>query len=200
MNSKLHKLGLCLVPVLLYGCGATMLIGEAVRSGKKKVDIVLAPGVTSQTLQEKSGVGINVNPAGQQIVWPSGNAQAGVLSDMLVKEFLRMGYQARTLGEVLTEPISNEKLGELRSLGLDLLLLGNMNVSASTSTGAALTGGDWFNTGVISATVKGIDSETGALLFIISVEYGKAKKAGEVAVDIASSYKDVVTGKIEQSR
>jgi hypothetical protein len=196
----LSKTAILTVSTLFSGCLASQMIGDAVRSGQKDVDIVLANGVTPQMLQAKKNIGVNVNGVNSstgQYVFATGQGatNANVFSDMLTKEFLKMGYQSRVISESVSETMSDQKLKEFSAKGFDILLVGNMNLSMTTSSTAWATGGEYANTGVISFTVKGLDVKNGNVLFILSTEYGKAKKSSEVAKDLTQLYKDVVMGK-----
>ena len=150
-------------------------------------------------LQERRSIAVNingVNSSGQYVFSVGqGNTNAGIYSDMLTKEFLKMGYQSRTITDNISESSGEEEFRALAKRGFDILLIGNMNISMTTSVTGALTGGDYANTGVTSFTVKGIDVENGSILFILSTEYGKAKKASEVTQDLAELYRDVVMGR-----
>ena len=185
--------------LIFCGCLAAQVAGDIARSGQKDTDVVLAQGVTPTMLQEKRSIAVNingVNSSGQYVFSVGeGSTNAGIYSDMLTKEFLKMGYQSKTITDDISESSSQEEFRALRERGFDILLVGNMNISMTTSVTGALTGGDYANTGVTSFTVKGIDVEDSAILFILSTEYGKAKKASEVTQDLAELYRDVVMGK-----
>lgn len=189
-----------LVALFLAGCGAVRLAGDYIRGEQKDVDIVLSPDVTPSMLQQKKNIGVNVNGVSAQtgqLIYArgTGTTNASIYSDMLTKEFMRAGFIARTITEDISETSSKERFSELEQLGIEIALVGNMNISTTTSSTSFLTGGDYSNTGVLSFTVKGIDIRTGAILFIISSEYGKAKTAGEVTKDIGQIYRDIVSGK-----
>lgn len=190
---------LFLILVIFCGCLAAQVAGDVARSGQKETDVVLARGITPAMLQEKRNIAVNingVNTSGQYVFSVGdGNTNAGVYSDMLTKEFLKMGYQSRTITDNISESSGQEAFRELVERGFDIVLIGNMNISMTTSVTGALTGGDYAKTGVTSFTVKGIDVENGNILFILSTEYGKAKKASEVTQDLAELYRDLVLGR-----
>jgi hypothetical protein len=185
--------------VALTGCGVTQMAGDLARSGQKDVDVVLAQGVTSQILKEKKSLGVYVTGSNAGAMYASGQGatSASVYSDMITKEFMRMGYNARTISEPVSETMAAEKLSDLSAKGFQLLLVGNLNISTTTSSVGWMTGGDYMNTGVTSATVKGIDVKDGSVLFVLSTEYGKAKEAGEVSKDLSQLYADVLSGKVK---
>ena len=187
-----------LIPVALGGCMASVMAGEVIRAGQKKQDVVLGRGVTPDMLQQKANMGISVNGIDQQgqIVFTpgQGNSNANVLSDMLVKEFLRMGYQARTLAEPVSESSTAEALDDLATKGFDIVVVGSMNLGMSSSVLGVATGGNMYNTGVTSYTLKGVDVPSGDILFILSTEYGKAKNSGDVAHDVSVLYQQVLDG------
>lgn len=186
--------------LFVIGCGAVQLAGDYIRGEQKDIDIVLAPDVTPNMLQEKKNIGVNVNGINSQTsqfvyAQGTGTTNATIYSDMLTKEFMKAGFKARTLTENVSETSPKERFNELKELGIDIAVVGNMSISTTTSRTSFLTGGDYANTGVLSFTVKGIDVTTGSILFIVSSEYGKAKTAGEVTKDIGNIYRDIVTGK-----
>jgi hypothetical protein len=186
------------IAAALYGCGVTQMAGGLPRSGQKDVDIVLAQGIAPQMLKEKKSLGVYVTGSNAGAMYASGQGatSASVYSDMITKEFMRMGYTARTISEPVTETMAAEKLSDLSAKGFQLLLVGNLNISTTTSSVSWMTGGDYANTGVTSATVKGIDVKDSSVLFVLSTEYGKAKEAGEVSKDLGQLYADVLSGKV----
>jgi hypothetical protein len=199
------RLAVLTMPILLCGCLASQMIGDAVRSGQKNIDIVLAEGVTPEMLQQKKNIGININgvnsSTGQFVVaMGQGATNASVYSDMLTKEFMKIGYHSKSISETLSESMPPEKYKELSGRGFDILLIGNMNLSMTSSSTAWATGGEYANTGVISFTVKGLDPKNGDVLFILSAEYGKAKNSGEVTKDLCQLYSDVVMGKAKPTK
>ena len=186
------------ITINFSGCLATQVAGDFVRSGQKETDVVLAKGVTPAMLQQKRNIAVNingVNSSGQYVASVGeGNTNAGIYSDMLTKEFLKMGYQSRTITESISESSGEEEFRDLEARGFDILLVGNMNLSMTTSVVGIMTGGEYANLGVTSFTIRGIDVQNGNILFILSTEYGKAKKASIVTKDLADLFKGVVMG------
>ena len=178
--------------------------GDIIRSGQKDIDIVVSPGITTEHLQSFKKLGISVNGMfnmpGQVITSVGqGTTNSAIFSDMLTKEFMRIGYSTKSISESVSETSSREKLSELRDKGIDLILIGNMNVAVSSSITSGMTGGEYAKIGVNSFTLKGLDVNDGSILFVISSEYGKAKNASEVAKDISQIYKDIVMGNVKQN-
>ena len=159
---------------------------------------MLSPGVSAASLGAKKNIGINVNGGqGQQVfAMGSGGTNTNVYADMLTREFLRLGYQTRTITENVSEATSSRQLRELGDRGFDLILISNLNFSTTTNMSQAMIGGG-MKTGVTSFTLKGFDPRTGQTLFIASAEYGSAKAAGTVAEDVSALYRDVVSGKLK---
>ena len=159
---------------------------------------MLSPGVSAASLGAKKNIGINVNGGqGQQVfAMGSGGTNTNVYADMLTREFLRLGYQTRTITENVSEATSSGQLRELGDRGFDLILISNLNFSTTTNMSQAMIGGG-MKTGVTSFTLKGFDPRTGQTLFIASAEYGSAKAAGTVAEDVSALYRDVVSGKLK---
>ena len=191
----------CTLAVTLGGCAAAYLVGAVVQSNKKNVDLVLSPGVSAAMLAGKKNIGISVNggSAQQSFAFGGGATNTNVYADMLTREFLRLGYSTRTITENVSEATTSGKLRELADKGFDLILISNLNFSTTTSIGEAMVGGEGMKTGVTSFTLKGFDPRSGNTLFIASAEYGTAKAAGTVAVDVSTLYRDVLNGTVKPS-
>lgn len=201
LSSRISSLAaLSLLPLISAGCMASMLAGEAVRSGQRDTDAVLGAGVTPAMLGQKKNMAINVNGMSSQgqIILASGQGSTNinVYNDMLTKEFLKAGYKARAVPGNVSESSPPAELKRLAAQGFDIVLVGSMNLSSTTSYMSAMTGGDAMNTGVTSFTVKGLDPRNGSVLFILSTEYGKAKKVSEVAIDLSQQYHALVRGEL----
>lgn len=191
--------------LLFVKCGAIQLAGDLIRSEQKNLDIAISPDVTPSMLQQMKSIGVNVNGVNAQTgqfiyAQGQGTTNASIYSDMLTKEFMKAGFKARTITENITESSPKEKFSELEKLGIDIVLVGNMNLATTTSTVSLYTGGDYSSTGVTNFTLKGIDVKNGSILFIVSSEYGKAKAAGEVTKDIGQYYRDIVSGKAKSTQ
>lgn len=201
MKNVFNGIAIILVSGLVTGC-ALQVAGEAIRSSQKEFDMMYAPGTTAQVLASKQSIAVSVSGAGAHQMAVAANVGTGgtntaLLSDMIMKELFRSGYQAKSL----TRNVSDTDVGqfkELASQGFDMALIGNMNMSMTTSVIGHLTGGSMMNTGVTDFTIKGIDVPTGKLLFIMSGRYGVAKNPADVAVDVAATYKSKLTGQPAQ--
>jgi hypothetical protein len=182
------------------GCSPVQLLGDIARSGQKDVDVVFSPGITAGTLQAKKSLGVSMNgvdPEGRYVfAFGTGGANANIYSDMITKEFLKLGYKSKRVEEPVSETMPKEKLEAIATQGFDMLFVGSMNLSITSDRMGWATGGDFMNTGITAFTVKGLDVNTGDILFIMSMEYGKAKNAGEVAKDMTQLYHDVVMGEV----
>jgi len=193
-----------IVNFFFFGCGAVQLAGDFIRGEQKNLDIAISPDVTPSMLQQMKSIGVNVNGVNAQTgqfvyAQGQGTTNASIYSDMLTKEFMKAGFKARTITENISESSPKEKFSELEKLGMDLILVGNMNLSTTTSTVSFYTGGDYASTGVTSFTLKAIDVKNGSILFIVTSEYGKAKAAGEVTKDIGQYYRDIISGKAKNT-
>lgn len=188
----------------LYVPTAAVVGGGALRAGMKRTDVVLAKGVTGESLAGKHNLGIHingVNSMGQS--WASfgdGATNPNVFSDMLTKEYLKGGYDARALNEDITETSSKEQFAALEKKGFDLLIIGNMNISSTVNMGSAMLGSTGMNVGVTAFTLKGLEPSSGKILFMLSAEYKSAKGAGQVAEDVSSLYKDILSGKVKSAQ
>lgn len=184
---------------LLSGCYGMMLAGDLARYAQKDTDIFVPDGVTLEMLRTKRDIAVNINginAAGQYVfaVGSGAASNASVYSDMVTKELLKMGITARSVTGEISESSPPETFRDLRSRGHDMVLVGNMAVSTTTSQTAYITGGDAWNTGVTSFTVKGLDVRDGSILFILSADYGKAKDASQVAEDLTTLYQNMLNG------
>ena len=184
------------------GCGAAMLVGDLVRSGKKDIKVVVPPTTSLSMLKDVKILGLSLNGIdnkGQYVfAMGQGNTNATVYSDMLSMELLRAGLKSKSISENISDNTPKEKLDELLKNNINVVLTGNLTISTTTSSTAGWTGGDWASSGITNFTLKGIDTKDGSILFMVSAEYGKAKDAGEVTKDIAEIYQDILAGNIEK--
>lgn len=190
--------------VVISGCGAAYVGGAAIRSiGEgEEIDAVRQEGVTTSDLQQKEHIGLSIHgvgSSGQIITWgwgDAGTSEPGVYEDMLLKEFIREGVSAETVSDSVSTTPSDAILSSLEEQGVNMVLLGNMNMAVDAQQLDALTGGDPSKTGVTTCSVRGIDVPSGELLFILTLEYDEAQDAGEVARALAQSYKALLAGEI----
>ncbi|AEI15907.1 hypothetical protein Flexsi_2292 [Flexistipes sinusarabici DSM 4947] len=190
--------------LIISGCGAVHMTGDLIRTFSKDVEVAVSPNVTVDELKKNEDIAVSVNPSSKSnkdivAVFGSGNINKNVISDMITMEFMQLGYSAKTLAENVSDTTANETFAELANKGFDIVLVGNMNIGTTTSTTSHLTGGNIADTGVTSFTIKGIDTDTGSVLFIISTEYGKSKKPKTVAEDLAEIYSKLLKGEIEST-
>lgn len=185
-----------LMALPLAGCFAAYVVGGAVKANQKRVDLVLAPGVSATSLAAKRYIGISVNGGNttQVVAFGTGGTNTNVYADMLTREFLRLGYSTRTVTENVSEATTSRQIRELAEKGFDLILICNLNFSTTTNVASAMVGVDAMKTGVTSFTLKGFDPRSGNTMFVASAEYGTSKAAGTVAQDMSALYRDVVTG------
>lgn len=201
MRHTFRRLALAaLLAPALAGCYAAMMAGSMVRAHQREISVVLTPGTAPADLARARNIGVKLQAfdarSGTLVAAVgSGDVNVGVYSDMLSTELLKQGYQASTLSEEFSEPLTSDQLGHLASERIDLLLLGNLNLSTTTNFASAMVGGDYGNTGVTSATLKCLDARTGRVLAVITAEYGAAKKASEVAADLSRAFADAVAGR-----
>jgi hypothetical protein len=188
------------ISAMFTGCTPMSVMGEIARSGQKDVDVVFSPGITAATLKAKKSLGVSMNGVDKEgryvFAIGTGGANANIYSDMITKEFLKLGYKSKHIDEQVSESMPKEKIQEIGKRGFDMLFVGSMNLSATSDRLGWATGGDFMNVGITSFTVKGLDVNNGDILFILSMEYGKAKNAGEVAKDMTQLYHDVVMGEV----
>lgn len=199
---KLIALGLVAINVSLMGCAATMLIGEAVRSGQEDINVVIPPSSTVTSLDKTTTVGVSlagIDESGKYFyAFGSGSSNAKVYSDMVQIALLEDGYSARVLTQMVTENSPKAKLDALNKKGIELVLSGNVSFGSSRSFGSAITGGNYLQKGISSYTIKGISTQNGEILFIASTEYGVTKEPSEVAADISKIYDAILSGNTEK--
>lgn len=200
MNRLLNIL-LVTISFYLTSCTASMLMGDVIRSGQKDIEVVTPPGSSISDHDINSIIGISLDGIGEGgeslLYYGSGSANKQVYSDMLQMELLKNGYSARSIGKIISENSPLSDINSLASNGIDVVISGNLSLGTSTSLGAAYTGGNYWDTGISSFTVKGIDTRDGSLLFLISGEYGKAKKPSVVTEDIFYTYNEIISGNPE---
>ena len=191
-----------IIAVNLGGCGAAMLMGDTIRSSKKDIKVVVPPSTSLSKLKQVSILGLSLNGVdskGQYIYSVGqGTTNSTIYSDMLSMELLQQGIKSKSISENISDNTPKEKLDELVKNNILVVLTGNLNVSMTSSSTDYLTGGDWAKTGVTNFTLKGIDTEDGSILFMVSAEYGKAKNANEVTKDIAEIYQDILAGNVDK--
>jgi len=111
---------------------------------------------------------------------------------MIMRELIKLGFNARGL-ENAVHDTDTEQHKQLAAKKFDLAIVGNLNMGMTSSVSGALTGGEAYNSGVTSFTLKGIDIPTGNIMFIISGSYGKVKPPNTVARDVAKQYAAMVS-------
>jgi hypothetical protein len=189
-----------LLCIHLSGCLGLSLAGEAIRAGRKDINVVYAPGVTPQSLPRVQSFGVSVNgvdASGVTISAGQGATNTNVYSDMIAQELFRRGYYASSLAEPVSESSDLATFQQLRERGIDAVLVGSMNLSATTSVFGSITGGNIANTGVTAFTVKALDAATGRVLFIMSAQYGTSKEAGRVMTDFGEVLNGAIRGTVE---
>ncbi len=183
------------------GCTASMLVGDVIRSMQKDIEVVISPNTSQSSLKNYTDLGISlngINEKGQSLysLWGGGTTNPTIYSDMLQIELLKDGYNSKSLSQFFSENSSKTKLDSLSNNQIKLVLSGNLNLGTTSSITSMYTGGNWADTG--GFTFKGIDTSNGSVLFLVSAEYGKAKKASVVTEEIANIYKDILSGEIEK--
>lgn len=192
-------IGTLVVVATLPACVASNLVGDAIRSGQKDLEFVFAPGVGPGAIRSIDKIGLRINGASGSasqhvLAVGSGATNEAVFSDMIALEFMKSGYEAHAvLYDGGGEPSEQDRL-VMADSGMGLVLVGNLNLAMTSSSTSLATGGDYANAGVSSFTVRGIRTNDGHTLFIISGRYGKSKSAHEVARDISASFASMSTG------
>jgi hypothetical protein len=113
-------------------------------------------------------------------------ADPGIYGDTIATELDKQGFETRLVTDL---PDTNDlaKLNGLAKNGIDVVLICNMSLEYSTSMLAGYTGGEFANVGVKEFVIRGVDTKTGKTLFRMTGNYGKTKRASDMAKDIAES-------------
>lgn len=205
MKKLKHLIFLSLFIYLLYnfyGCAAVQFGGDIIRSGQKEFNGTYSPGITKNDIVVLSNPIIAVNgiaPNGQVLItYASGSTNSNVYTDMFVMELMKKGISVSTLGEGTADVMLNQNFKKLDSLGNQLVLIINTNLSSSTSITEFSTGGEFQKVGINAFTIKGIRTADSKLLFMGSGTYGKAKDATDASKDIAFIIDNIFNGSIEK--
>ena len=185
------------------GCLGLSLAGEAVRSGQKEINVVYAPGVAGQALAHVRNFGVSVNgvdASGVTVAAGQGATNTNVYSDLIAGELFKRGLYATALPEPVTELSDPALFGRLRERGVEVVLVGSVNLSATASVFSGMTGGDWSNTGVTAFTIRALSAADGRALFIVSGRYGTSKKANVVMKDFGEVLGHALAGTVEEYR
>jgi len=203
MKKLIISIGLC--ALLLQGCVATQLAGQAIRSGIKDIEFNVTNGYNIKNFaSSKIAVSTNVgneegNMAALAMIMGRKQSNAptqatnNVFTDMIMTEFLKQGYDTRAISDTFNAANPND-VKTYKSQGYQIVVKGNLKVESSSSTWGAFTGGDYTYSGVKEFTLKGIDTESGKIVFIVTGSYGNPKEAKVVATDIAKAFNKQVKG------
>jgi len=189
---------IALCGLLIQGCTVTKLTGQAIRNTISDIEFNVANGYDIRKFA-RSRVALStkiINARGQMV--SAGNrrsfgtsASNNVYTDMIMTEFLKQGYDARAIADTF----DFNDLGSLdayRTQGFQIIVKGNLKTATSSSIWGEMTGGDASYSGVKEFTLKGIDTSSGRIIFIVTGEYGKPKEAKVVATDIADAFNDKI--------
>ncbi|MDQ6997994.1 MAG: hypothetical protein Q9M17_04700 [Mariprofundus sp.] len=195
MKKWVITIGVC--TFLLQGCStATKLAGQAIRSGMKDIEISVTNGYDiHQFSHSRIAVSTDItNIRGMSVTAPGpGNAAISnnVYTDMIMTEFLKQGFDARAIADSFNFNDAYS-LGGYRDQGFQIIVKGNLKLATSSSMWGEMTGGEASYSGVKEFTLKGIDTNSGKVIFIVTGDYGKPKEAKVVASDIADAFNDKI--------
>jgi len=197
-------LGLC--ALMVQGCAVTNLAGQAIRSGMKDIEFNVTNGYDMNKFSH-SRIAISTTAAnedGNNIAAfamlmggkkPTGNQKvtSNVYTDMILTEFLKKGFDARAISDTLDLNDPND-IDSYKQKGFQIIVKGSLKIDTSTSTWGAMTGGDYAYSGIKEFTLKGIDTASGRIIFIVTGSYGNPKEAKTVATDIAEAFSKKING------
>jgi len=192
--------------LLLGGCAATELAGQAIRSGIKDIEFNVTNGYNIQDFA-KSKVAISTNTGkevdgglaalamltGRKVSNTPSQATNNVYTDMIMTEFLKKGYDTRAISDSFNAANPND-LASYKKQGYQVVVKGNLKIESSTSAWGSMTGGNYAYSGVKEFTLKGIDANSGKVIFIVTGSYGNPKDAKAVAEDIADAFSKKING------
>ncbi len=189
-------IGVC--TFLLQGCStATKLAGQAIRSGMKDIEISVTNGYNINQFSN-SRIAVSTNIANNQGVtldagtsMRNGSISNNVYTDMIMTEFLKQGFDARAIADSFDFNDAYSLEG-YRKQGFQIIVKGNLKLASSSSMWGEMTGGESSYSGVKEFTLKGIDTNSGKIIFIVTGDYGKPKEAKVVATDIADAFNDKI--------
>ena len=192
--------------LLLQGCAATQLAGQAIRSGIKDIEFNVTNGYNIKELaSSKIAISTNVGNevgegvaalamlTGRKVSNTPSQATNNVYTDMIMTEFLKKGYDARAISDSFNAANPND-LNTYKKQGYQVIVKGNLKIESSTSTWGSMTGGDYAYSGVKEFTLKGLDTNSGKIIFIVTGSYGNPKEAKDVATDIADAFSEKING------
>jgi len=121
-------------------------------------------------------------------------ATNNVYTDMIMTEFLKQGYDTRAIADSFNAAANPTDLETYKAQGYQIVVTGNLKVESSSSAWGSVTGGGSTYSGVKEFTLKGIDTESGKIVFIVTGSYGNPKEAKVVATDIAEAFSNKIKG------
>jgi len=192
--------------ILVQGCAATQLAGQAIRSGIKDIEFNVTNGYNiknfaSSKIAISTNVGNEVGEGmaalamltGRQHTNTPSQATNNVYTDMIMTEFLKKGYDTRAIADSFNAASPND-LETYKNQGYQVVITGNLKVETSSSAWGSVTGGGSTYSGVKEFTLKGIDTNSGKIVFIVTGSYGNPKEAKVVATDIAEAFNNKING------
>jgi len=203
---KKWAISIALCTLLAQGCAATQLAGQAIRNGIKDIEFNVTNGYNikefaSSKIAISTNVGSEVNEGvtalamltGRQVSNTPTQATNNVYTDMIMTEFLKKGYDTRAIADSFNAASPND-LETYKSQGYQVVVTGNLKVETSSSAWRSVTGGGSSYSGVKEFTLKGIETTTGKIVFIVTGSYGNPKEAKVVATDIAEAFSEKIKG------
>ena len=191
MKKLMFMLAFCML--VLQGCAATQLAGQAIRSAMKEIEFNVTNGYDIKQLKHaRLAISTNAsNESGQFLSILTGRKDSAtatnVYTDMILNEFLKKGFDARSIADSFDANNPND-LAHWREAGVDVIVKANLMLDTSTSSWGAVTGGEFAYSGIKEFSLKGIDTSNGKIIFIATGEYGKAREGKDVAQDIAEAF------------
>lgn len=203
---KKWAITIALCALLVQGCAATQLAGQAIRSGIKDIEVTVTNGYNIKNFAN-SKVAISTNVGNERsegmaaLAMLTGRnasdtptqATNNVYTDMIMTEFLKKGFDVRSISDTFDAANPND-LETYKGQGYQIIVKGNLKVESSTSAWGSVTGGGSTYSGVKEFTLKGIDTDSGKVIFIVTGSYGNPKEAKTVATDIADAFTEKAKG------
>lgn len=162
---------------------------------QKDMDVVLAPGVTSERLAGIKQFGLSVdggqagNAPGMMQAFGGNSVSGRFVAELMQKEFLKLGRTVRLLEDGITEANVMDRAGDAQVARCGAVMMASFSTATSGPNMTAMQfGADPLRSGIVGFSLKALDPATGDLLFVLSTTYGTPKEPEVVARDLAGAF------------
>ena len=181
------------IPLAIHGAGAAV---DAEKDAYKDIEMTMSRGYTKEDIREIENISFLIS-SGNNDYFSQGIGT--VFGDNLSKEFIKKGYEVidrESIEDVMEEQklqtskfSSRNNLAKIGGiLGVQGIFKGSVQSGQGFSQGFLGIGAE-MKSGILSASLKLIDTKTAKTILIVSATYKKPKPASEVAADMAEAFK-----------